>query len=71
MKCQVCFAGLARELEKVKTMCDNAQCVLCAVYFSTQLNKFRTILEFKTYYPIEHTFVPACSSAWKIHFLKF
>ena len=28
------------------------------------------ILKFKEYYPIEHIFVPACSSAWKIHFFQ-
>ena len=49
----------------------NAQCVLCSVYFSAQPNKLRPILKFKKYYPIEHIFVPACSSARKIHFLKF
>ena len=34
-----------------------AQCVLCKVYFSAQLNKLRPILEFKKYYPIEHTYI--------------
>ena len=48
-----------------------AHCVLCAVNFSAQPNKLRPILEFKKYYPIEHIFVPACSSARKIHFFKF
>ena len=48
-----------------------AQCVLCKVYFSAQPNKLRPILKFKKYYPIEHIFVPACSSARKIHFFKF
>ena len=32
---------------------------------------FNLILEFKKYYPIEHIFVPACSSARKTHFFKF
>ena len=49
----------------------SAHCVLCKVYFSAQPNKLRPILEFKKYYPIEHIFVPACSSARKIHFFKF
>ena len=53
------------------TKSSNAHCVLCAVYFSAQLNKLRPILEFEKYYPIEHIFVPACSSARKIHFFKF
>ena len=48
-----------------------AHCVLCAVYFSAQLNKLRPILNLKKYYPIQHIFVPACSSARKIHFFKF
>ena len=50
---------------------SSAQCVLCSVYFSAQLNKLRPILKFEKYYPIEHIFVPACSSARKIHFFKF
>ena len=49
----------------------SAQCVLCKVYFSAQPNKLRPILKFEKYYPIEHIFVPACSSARKIHFFKF
>ena len=48
-----------------------AQCVLCKVYFSAQTNKLRPILKFEKYYSIEHIFVPACSSARKIHFFKF
>ena len=48
-----------------------AQCVLCKVYFSAQPNKLRPILKFEKYYPVEHIFVPACSSARKIHFFKF
>ena len=48
-----------------------AQCVLCSIYFSAQPNKLRPILKFEKYYPIEHIFVPACSSARKIHFFKF
>ena len=50
---------------------STAQCVLCSVYFSAQLNKLRPILKLKKYYPIQHIFVPACSSARKIHFFKF
>ena len=53
----------------ILTHCS-AQCVLCKVYFSVQLNKLRPILKFNKYYPIEHIFVPACSSARKIHFFK-
>ena len=49
---------------------SSARCVLCKVYFS-EPNKLRPILNFKKYYPIEHIFVPACSSARKIHFFKF
>ena len=49
----------------------NAQCAVCKVYFSAQLNKLRPILNLKKYYPIQHIFVPACSSARKIHFFKF
>ena len=55
----------------IKWIWYTAQCVLCKVYFSAQLNKLRPILKFKKYYPIEHIFVPACSSARKIHFFKF
>ena len=50
---------------------DTAQCAVCKVYFSAQLNKLRPILNLKKYYPIQHIFVPACSSARKIHFFKF
>ena len=28
-------------------ICHSAQCVLCSVYFSVQLNKLRPILKFK------------------------
>ena len=49
----------------------NAQYVFCKVYFSAQPNKLRYILNFDKYYSIEHIFVPACSSARKIHFFKF
>ena len=48
-----------------------AQYVFCKVYFSAQPNKLRPILKFEKYYPVEHIFVPACSSARKIHFFKF
>ena len=50
---------------------STAQCVLCKVYFSAQPNKLRPILRFEKYYPIEHIFVPACSSERKKHFLNF
>ena len=51
--------------------CYTAQCVLSSVYISAQTNKLRPILKFEFWYPVEHIFVPACSSALKIHFLKF
>ena len=51
--------------EAVRT---TVQCVLCKVYFSARPNKLRPVLKFKEYYPIEHIFAPACSSARKIHF---
>ena len=34
-------------------------------------NKLRPTLKFEKYYPIEHKFVPACSSGRKTHFFKF
>ena len=49
----------------------SAQYAFCKVYFSAQPNKLRPILKFRKYYPVEHIFVPACSSARKIHFFKF
>ena len=49
----------------------SALCAFCKVYFSAQPNKLRPILKFEKYYPVEHIFVPACSSARKIHFFKF
>ena len=49
----------------------DAQCVLCKVYFSAQPNKLKHILKFRKYYPIEHIFVPACSSARKIHCIHY
>ena len=49
----------------------SALCAVRKVYFSAQPNKLRHILNFDKYYPIEHIFVPACSSARKIHFFKF
>ena len=61
----------AREFLRVFFLFYSAQCVLCKVYFSAQPNKLRPILKFEKYYPIEHIFVPACSSARKIHFFKF
>ena len=50
---------------------NTAQCAVCKVYFSAQPNNLKLILNFQKYYPIEHIFVPACSSARKIHFFKF
>ena len=61
----------AREFLRVFFLFYSAQCVLCKVYFSVQPNKLRPILKLKKYYPIEHVFVPACSSARKIHSFKF
>ena len=49
----------------------NALCAVRKVYFSAQPNNLKLILNFQKYYPIEHIFVPACSSARKIHFFKF
>ena len=49
----------------------NALCAVRKVYFSAQPNNLKLILNFQKYYPIEHIFVPACSSARKEHFLKF
>ena len=48
-----------------------AQCVLCKVYFPAQPNKHRHILKFEKYYPNEHIFILAWSSARKIYFFKF
>ena len=48
-----------------------ALCAVRKVYFSAQPNNLKLILNFDKYYPIEHIFVPACSSARKIHFFKF
>ena len=48
-----------------------ALCAVRKVYFSAQPNNLKLILNFQKYYPIEHIFVPACSSARKIHFFKF
>ena len=44
------------------------QCAVCKVYFSAQPNNLKLILNFQKYHPIEHIFVPACSSARKIRF---
>ena len=49
----------------------NAQCAVRKVYFSAQPNKLKLILNFQKYYPIEHIFVPACSSVRTIHFFTF
>ena len=51
--------------------CTNALCGVRKVYFSAQPNNLKLILNFQKYYPIEHIFVPACSSVRKIHFFKF
>ena len=48
-----------------------ALCAVRKVYFSAQPNNLKLILNFQKYYPIEHIFVPACSSARKEHFFKF
>ena len=50
---------------------SSAQWVFCKVYFSAQPNKLRPILKFRKYFPVEHIFVSACSSARKVHFFKF
>ena len=70
------FVGLQCSVgQEVKTWFHSfhrtAQCVVCKVYFSAQLNNLKLILNFQKYYPIEHIFVPACSSARKEHFFKF
>ena len=57
--------------KKNSSKLDNALCAVRKVYFSAQPNKLRHILNFDKYYPIEHIFVPACSSARKEHFFKF
>ena len=61
--------------QAVSTSCiitpHTAQCAVCKVYFSAQPNNLKPILNFQKYYPIEHIFVPACSSARKEHFFKF
>ena len=59
--------GMAEDLGGWRT----AQCVVCKVYFSAQPNNLKLIFNFEKYYPIEHIFVPACSSARKEHFFKF
>ena len=64
----VYYASNIKCCRHVVYLLSTAQCVLCKVYFSAQPNKLRPILKFKKYYPIEHIFVPACSSARKIHF---
>ena len=51
-------------------ICSIALCAVRKVYFSAQPNNLKLILNFQKYYPIEHIFVPACSSARKIHFFK-
>ena len=50
---------------------SSALCAVRKVYFSAQPNNLKLILNFQKYYPIEHIFVPACSSARKEHFFKF
>ena len=44
---------------------SNALCAVRKVYFSAQPNNLKLILHSQKYYPIEHIFVPACSSARK------
>ena len=58
-------------LSLIITFLYTAQYAFCKVYFSAQPNKLRPILKFEKYFPVEHIFVPACSSARKIHFFKF
>ena len=41
------------------------------VKYILQPNNLKPILKFQKYYPIEHIFFPACSSARKEHFFKF
>ena len=45
-------------------------CTLCSIFFRAT-EQAQTYLKIKEYSPIEHIFVPACSSARKIHFFKF
>ena len=54
-----------------KSSYSTALCAVRKVYFSAQPNKLRPILKFRKYFPVEHIFVPACSSVRKIHFFKF
>ena len=61
---------LGPPLGSTTTHCT-ALCAVRKVYFSAQPNNLKLILNFDKYYPIEHIFVPACSSARKIHFFKF
>ena len=65
----VCLVNILFQTENSDSY--SAQCVVCKVYFSAQPNKLRPILKFEKYHPVEHIFVPACSSARKIHFFKF
>ena len=69
-KNSVSFAVLFNVSER-RTMIGTALCAVRKVYFSAQLNNLKLILNFQKYYPIEHIFVPACSSVRKIHFFKF
>ena len=50
---------------------NSALCAVRKVYFSAQPNNLKLILKFEKYFPVEHIFVSACSSARKIHFFKF
>ena len=43
---------------------------LCSIFFHTT-EQAHPYLKFKEYYPIEHVFIPACSSALKYNCLSF
>ena len=60
----------APDIMKILEQCI-ALCAVRKVYFSAQPNNLKLILNFQKYYPVEHIFVPACSSARKEHFFKF
>ena len=62
---------LPKRLSSPTPVSCNALCAVRKVYFSAQPNNLKLILNFRKYYPVEHIFVPACSSARKIHFFKF
>ena len=71
---EVLITVILTTLSRAFTGRRNSHSALCAVrkvYFSAQPNNLKLILDFQKYYPIEHIFVPACSSARKEHFFKF